>query len=189
VLYNGHGGLLDVELDPDFEENHFLYPSYLKGSETASTMHVLRAKFDADHDVLADAHVLFEGSRDRPTAQSGGRLAVSDDGYLFLSLGDRWGPWQAQKISHTAGSIIRIKTDGTVPKDNPFVRARRAQPEIWSYGHRNPQGFAYDRATGQLWSDEHGPQGGDELNLIHRGGNYGWPVATFGVDYSGRSIS
>jgi aldose sugar dehydrogenase len=116
-------------------------------------------------------------------------MALTGDGYLFLSLGDRWDTASAQDLSNTAGSIVRIKTDGSVPDDNPFRGTPGARPEIWSYGHRNPQGLAFDRATGELWSDEHGPQGGDELNLIVRGGNYGWPIATFGVDYSGRPIA
>lgn len=189
VLYDGQGGLLDVEVDPEFGENHVVYLSYLQGEETASTIRVLRAKFDEDNEVLTDAHIIFDSSPGRATSQIGGGLALTGDGYLFLSLGDRWQPRHAQRLSNTVGSIIRIKTDGTVPADNPFVGVRRARPEIWSYGHRNPQGLAFDRATGQLWSDEHGPQGGDELNLIHRGGNYGWPIATFGVDYSGRSIA
>jgi len=157
--------------------------------EKASTIRVVRAKFDEDNELLTDAHVIFESSRDRPARQIGGRIALTGDGYLFLSLGDRQKPHRAQDLDNTEGSIIRIKTDGTVPADNPFVGVRDAWPEIWSYGHRNPQGLAYDRATGQLWSDEHGPQGGDELNLIHRGGNYGWPIATYGIDYTGAAIA
>ena len=116
--------------------------------------------------------------------QIGGRIALTGDGYLFIALGDRWDSTRAQDLSDTAGSIVRIRTDGTVPDDNPFSLAEGARPEIWSYGHRNPQGLAFDRATGELWADEHGPQGGDELNRIVRGGNHGWPIATFGVDYT-----
>jgi len=157
--------------------------------EKASTIRVVRAKFDEDNELLTDAHVIFESSRDRPARQIGGRIALTGDGYLFLSLGDRQKPHRAQDLDNTEGSIIRIKTDGTVPADNPFVGVRDVRPEIWSYGHRNPQGLAYDRVTGELWSDEHGPQGGDELNLIHRGGNYGWPIATYGIDYTGAAIA
>ena len=125
----------------------------------------------------------------RRPEQIGGRLALTGDGYLFISLGDRWEGPRDQDLSDTAGSIVRIKTDGAVPEHNPFVGVAGARPEIWSYGHRNPQGLALDRATGQLWSDEHGPQGGDELNLIRRGANYGWPMATFGTGYEGQSIA
>ncbi len=189
VLYVGHGGLLDVALDPEFAENGIIYLSFLQGEESASTVKVLRARFDAQQERLVHQQVIFEGSPGPRPEMLGGRMALTGDGYLFLSLGDRWDIARAQDLSNTAGSIIRIKTDGTVPDDNPFRSTPGARPEIWSYGHRNPQGLAFDRATGQLWSDEHGPQGGDELNLIVRGGNYGWPIATFGVDYSGRSIA
>ena len=189
VLYVGHGGLLDIAVDPEFEQNRLVYLSYLQGEETASTVRVLRAKYDEDNDTLTDQAIIFEGSAGPRPEQIGGRLALSGDGYLFISLGDRWDGPRAQDLTDTAGSIVRIKTDGTVPDDNPFVATPGARPEIWSYGHRNPQGLAFDRATGQLWSDEHGPQGGDELNLVHRGGNYGWPVATFGTGYEGQSIA
>jgi glucose/arabinose dehydrogenase len=189
VLYVGHGGLLDIAVDPEFEQNRLVYLSYLQGEETASTVRVLRAKYDEDNDTLTNQAIIFEGSAGPRPEQIGGRLALSGDGYLFISLGDRWDGPRAQDLTDTAGSIVRIKTDGTVPDDNPFVATPGARPEIWSYGHRNPQGLAFDRATGQLWSDEHGPQGGDELNLVHRGGNYGWPVATFGTGYEGQSIA
>jgi glucose/arabinose dehydrogenase len=189
VLYVGHGGLLDVAVDTDFEQNHFVYLSCLQGNETASIIRVLRARFDEDNEVLTEEQVIFEGSPGPRPEQIGGRLALTGDGYLFISLGDRWDGARAQDLSDTAGTIVRIKTDGSVPDDNPFITAAGARAEIWSYGHRNPQGLAFDRATGQLWSDEHGPQGGDELNLVVRGGNYGWPMATFGVDYSGRAIA
>ena len=189
MLYVGHGGLLDVAVDPDFEENRFVYLSYLHGNEAASTIRVLRAKFDKDNGTLTDEEIVFEGSPGPRPEQIGGRLALTGDGYLFVSLGDRWDGPRAQDLSDTAGSIVRIRTDGTVPEDNPFRWAPGARPEIWSYGHRNPQGLAFDRATGQLWADEHGPQGGDELNLVVRGGNYGWPTATFGIDYQGHPIA
>ena len=189
VLYMGHGGLLDIALDPEFTDNGVIYLSFLQGEDSASTVKVLRAKFDAENARLVHQQVIFETSPGPRPEMLGGRLALTGDGYLFLSLGDRWDGPSAQDLSNTAGSIVRIKTDGTVPQDNPFVATPGARPEIWSYGHRNPQGLVFDRATGQLWSDEHGPQGGDEVNLVVRGGNYGWPVATFGVDYQGHPIA
>jgi len=189
VLYVGHGGLLDIAVDPEFEDNRFIYLSYLQGSETSSTIGVLRAKLDQINDALTDVETIFEGSPGPRTDQIGGRLALTGDGHLFISLGDRWEGARAQDLSDTAGSIVRIRTDGSVPDDNPFTTETGARPEIWSYGHRNPQGLAFDRATGQLWSDEHGPQGGDELNLIRPGANYGWPAATFGTGYEGQSIA
>ena len=188
VLYKGHGGLLDVAVDPEFETSRLIFLSYLDGEETASTIRVLRATFDPDRDTLNDVEMIFEGSPGPKLDQIGGRLALTGDGYLFISLGDRWDGGRAQDLSDTAGSIVRIRIDGTVPEDNPFVAQPGARPEIWSYGHRNPQGLAYDRATGQLWSDEHGPQGGDELNLVQRGANYGWPMATFGTGYEGQPL-
>ncbi|HEX2447720.1 MAG TPA: PQQ-dependent sugar dehydrogenase [Methyloceanibacter sp.] len=189
VFYVGHGGLLDVAVDPEFEENRFVYLSYLQGNETASTIRVLRARFDEDNEALIQEQVIFQGSPGLRPEQIGGRIALTGDGYIFIALGDRWEGARAQDLSDTAGSIVRIKTDGTVPEDNPFILVEGARPEIWSYGHRNPQGLAFDRTTGELWSDEHGPQGGDELNRIVRGGNYGWPIATYGVDYSDRPIA
>jgi aldose sugar dehydrogenase len=189
VLFFGHGGLLDLAVDPEFEDTHLIYLSYLEGNEVASTIRVLRAKFDEDSDALTDEQVIFVSSPGPRTIQIGGRLALTGDGYLFISLGDRFEGSRAQDLSDTAGSIVRIKTDGSVPEDNPFVSEPGTRPEIWSYGHRNPQGLAFDRATGQLWEDEHGPQGGDEINLIVRGGNYGWPIATYGVDYEGHPIA
>ena len=189
VLYQGHGGLLDIALDPDFVDNGIIYMSFLQGEDSASTVKVLRARFDAENARLVHQQVIFEGSAGPRPEMLGGRLALTGDGYLFLSLGDRWDGPSAQDLSNTAGSIVRIKTDGSVPKDNPFIATPGARPEIWSYGHRNPQGLAFDRATGRLWSDEHGPQGGDEVNLVVRGGNYGWPFATFGVDYQGHPIA
>lgn len=188
VLYKGHGGLLDVAVDPEFEDNRLIYLSYLQGEDTASTIRVVRAKFDTDSDALTDTEVIFEGSPGPSLDQIGGRIALTGDGYLFISLGDRWDGTRAQDLSDTAGSIVRIRTDGSIPEDNPFRNTPGARPEIWSYGHRNPQGLAFDRATGRLWSDEHGPQGGDELNLIRPGTNYGWPLATFGSGYEGQSL-
>jgi len=138
VLYVGHGGLLDVAVDPDFGENRLVYLSYLHGDEAASTIRVLRAKFDKDNGTLTDEAIVFEGSPGPRPEQIGGRLALTGDGYLFVSLGDRWDGPRAQDLSDTAGSIVRIRTDGTVPEDNPFRAAPGARPEIWSYGHRNP---------------------------------------------------
>jgi glucose/arabinose dehydrogenase len=188
VLTDGHGGLLDIALDPAFAANHLLYLSYLGGDATASTMRVLRASFDASRLTLTGQKLIFQSTPGARNEQIGGRIAVARDGYLYLSLGDRWAGDLAQDLGDDAGKIIRIRTDGSIPGDNPFVATPGARPEIWSYGHRNPQGLALNAATGQLWSDEHGAQGGDELNLIERGRNYGWPIITYSVDYSGRPL-
>jgi aldose sugar dehydrogenase len=187
VLHEGQGGLLDVAVDPDFPGNEIVYLSYLHGSQELSSVRVLRARFDQSSTALVDQQVIFESTPAASTEQLGGRIAVTRDGHLFLTLGARWQAKRAQDLSHDAGKIIRIRTDGSVPEDNPFVGVSGARPEIWSYGHRNPQGLAFD-ATGRLWAHEHGPWGGDELNLILPGRNYGWPVITYGLTYSGEQI-
>jgi glucose/arabinose dehydrogenase len=189
VYFEKHGGLLDVALDPDFATNGTIYFSYLQGDATSQTTRVMRAHFDAGKEALTEQKVIFEGTPGKKPEQIGGRIAVTEDGYLFLTLGDTWEGSRAQDVGDTAGSIIRIRTDGSIPEDNPFHSRVGARTEIWSYGHRNPQGLTYDRQSHQLWETEHGPQGGDELNLIQRGGNYGWPIATYGVDYSGHPIA
>jgi glucose/arabinose dehydrogenase len=147
----------------------------------------MSAKLGRSGKKLVEQKVIFESTPATSTKQVGGRIAFMD-GHLFLTLGYRGQPERAQDLSHHAGSIIRIRTDGSVPQDNPFVSVPDARPEIWTYGHRNPQGLAFDTRTGQLWSHEHGPLGGDELNLIVAGRNYGWPVITHGLDYSGEPI-
>jgi glucose/arabinose dehydrogenase len=176
-------------VDGAFAENGLIYISYLQGDENASVMRVLKARFDEDSEALVEQQDIFESTPGPRPELIGGRIALSGDGYLFLSLGDRWDPPRAQDLSDDAGSVIRIRTDGSIPDDNPFRFTLGARPEIWSYGHRNPQGLAYDPARGELWSHEHGPQGGDEVNLVLPGHNYGWPISTFGVDYSGRPIA
>ena len=186
VLRLGHGGLLDIALDPEFASNDVLYLSYMQGTKDASLLRVSRAKLDLPNRALIDVKVIFESTAHSQHDQIGGRLAVTPDGYLFLTVGDRWNGELAQNLGDDEGSIIRIRTDGSIPEDNPFRSTPGARPEIWSYGHRNPQGLAYNPVSGRLWSDEHGPQGGDELNLILGGRNYGWPNISYGTDYSGR---
>ncbi|WP_165820063.1 PQQ-dependent sugar dehydrogenase [Microvirga sp. KLBC 81] len=183
------GGLLDVAVDPDFGQNKTVYLSYTHGTLEASTVRILKGRLDLRRRVLKDHTVLFES--DPPASaneQLGGRLAVTRDGYLFLSLGDRWEPGRAQDLSDHAGSIIRIHADGSVPSTNPFVSVPGAKPEIWSYGHRNPQGLVADERHGQVWATEHGPQGGDEINLIQAGRNYGWPMVSHGLNYDGSPV-
>ena len=184
----GHGGFIDLAVDPDYPANGTVYFSYLMGSEEASTIRVMKAKLDDRGEALSEQQVLFESTPGSRPDQIGGRIALTPDGYLFLTLGDRWLGEPAQDLSNDLGTIIRIRTDGSIPDDNPFRWRAGARPEIWSYGHRNPQGLAFDAARGELWSHEHGPQGGDELNLVLRGHNYGWPLITYGTDYSGRPI-
>jgi glucose/arabinose dehydrogenase len=184
VLHKGQGGLLDIAVDPAFSQNGMVYLSYSHGSEEHSSIRVLRAKLDLANNALIEHQIIFESTPSATTEQLGGRIALSGDGHLFLTLGTRWQAKRAQDLSDDAGKIIRIRTDGSIPADNPFSSVPGTRPEIWSYGHRNPQGLTFD-ASGRLWSTEHGPLGGDELNLIVAGRNYGWPVITHGVTYSG----
>jgi glucose/arabinose dehydrogenase len=183
------GGLLDVALDPDFAKNRRVYLSYTEPREGGNGTTVA-------HGVLGDAglatvQVIF---RQQP-AMTGGhhfgsRLVFARDGTLFITLGDRGsGRDRAQTLDNHLGKIVRINRDGSVPSDNPFVGRKGALPEIWSYGHRNVQGAALHPVTGELWANEHGPKGGDELNRVLPGRNYGWPVVTYGKEYSGLKIS
>lgn len=197
VRAQGQGGLQDVALHPNFASNRLIYLSYAKPNEDGSlgTTALSRARFENDR--LADVREIFEAKAwsDRP-GHFGARIAFARDGHLFLSVGDRMaglgGPTgftadleghPAQDLSNHQGTIVRLNDDGSVPDDNPFVGRPGALPEIWSYGHRNPQGLAVHPETGQLWETEHGPQGGDELNVIRRGANYGWPVIGYGANY------
>ncbi|MEK0430503.1 MAG: Soluble aldose sugar dehydrogenase YliI precursor [Gemmatimonadota bacterium] len=200
VRVGGQGGLLDVVAHPRFAENHFIYLSFSKPSEdgTQGATAVVRARFENDR--LSDVREIFVARNwSRGMAHYGSRLAFDRDGYLFITLGDRQvlpaGPIDsllkhpAQDLGTHHGKVIRLHDDGRVPADNPFVNTPGALPEIWSYGHRNVQGIAVHPTTNQVWTDEHGPQGGDELNLDEAGKNYGWPVIGFGVNYrSGSNI-
>jgi glucose/arabinose dehydrogenase len=194
VLAQGQGGLLDVVPHPAFATNRLLYLSYSKPlAEGGATTAVARGRFENDR--LQQVEVIFEAVS-RGAGHYGSRLAFDRNGYLFVTVGDRQVPPRgdleahpAQDLSTHHGTIVRLHDDGRVPADNPFVNRAGARPEIWSYGHRNPQGLALHPETGDLWSNEHGPQGGDELNLIRPGLNYGWPVVGYGVNYgSGSAI-
>ncbi len=183
------GGLLEVALDPDFASTRTIFISYAHGTPNANTTRLARATFDGV--TLTDLQVIFEAGPMRQTsAHYGGRMAFLPDGTLLLTLGDGFDyREQAQVLSNHLGKVVRLNKDGSVPDDNPFVGAGDAAPEVWSYGHRNVQGIVYDAATNRVYTNEHGPQGGDELNLTEKGKNYGWPVATYGLDYSGARIS
>lgn len=199
VLANGQGGLLEVAAHPDFATNRTIYLSYSKPlAEGGSTTALARARFENDQ--LRDVEEIFV-AQSSGGGHYGGRIVFDGNGHLFLSIGDRQAPPRgdlethpAQDLSNHHGVVVRLNEDGSVPSDNPFVGEggvgqAGALPEIWSYGHRNPQGMALHPATGELWSTEHGPQGGDELNRVQAGLNYGWPVVGYGVNYrSGTAI-
>ncbi len=184
----GQGGLLDIALDPEFAANRLIYLSYAEGgADNTSGLAVARGTLRADRAALDNVQVIF---RQHPKVDSdghfGGRLAFSKDGHLFITLGDRQRDRErgkAQQLDKHHGKIVRVLPDGRIPADNPFVKTAGARPEIWSLGHRNPQGVAVHPETGELWASEHGPQGGDEINIVRRGRNYGWPVVTYGCEY------
>lgn len=182
----GQGGLLDVILHPRFSHNRLIYFSFSAGGDDLST-HLGLARLEEDR--LLDYRLLFRATPAGTGSQHfGGRLAFDHAGYLYLSLGDRHERARAQDLLDHNGSIIRLNADGSVPGDNPFVGRENALPEIFSYGHRNVQGLAVHPQTGRLWLSEHGPQGGDELNVAEAGKNYGWPLITYGEEYGGGKI-
>ena len=189
VAASGQGGLLDVALDPRFGENRLVYLSFSEPGEggTAGTA-VLRARLTEGG--LEGVQVIYrQQPKLRGAGHFGSRLVFGTDGTLFITQGDRQSYRDsAQSLSAGMGKVMRVNSDGTVPRDNPFVGRAGVLPAIWSYGHRNVQAAALDPATGQLWTGEHGAQGGDELNHPEAGKNYGWPVITYGVDYSGARI-
>lgn len=187
VFAEGQGGLFDVVPHPEFSSNRLLYLSFAKPVGEGSTTAVVRGRFEQDQ--LLDVEEIFEAVSEG-RGHYGGRIAFDDEGYLFITVGDRMVPSEgdldahpAQDLSNHHGVVIRLHDDGRVPDDNPFVGVADARPEIWSYGHRNPQGLSIDPETGDVWINEHGPQGGDELNRLEAGLNYGWPAVGYGVNY------
>ena len=190
VFTSSQGGLLEVMPHPDFTSNRLLYLTYSKAGATdaQATTTLIRGRFENDR--LTNVQQLFEATAQGRNHFSG-KIAFDGKGYLFLSAGDRQAPPEgnleahpAQDVSNHQGKIIRLHDDGRVPADNPLLKRPGARPEIWSYGHRNVQGLAIHPVTGDLWANEHGPQGGDELNRIQPGMNYGWPVIGYGVNYT-----
>ena len=188
----GQGGYMDIVPHPDFERNRWLYLSYGKPNADASmgTTTIVRGRLEGNG--VADLEEVFESNAwDGNNNHFSGRMAFDLEGYLYLAVGDRMAApdllrnHPAQDLSNHMGTIVRLHDDGEVPADNPFVGDPNALPEIWSYGHRNIQGLAVDPASGDLWLNEHGPRGGDELNLVLPGRNYGWPVVSHGINYDG----
>ncbi|AKS42103.1 PQQ-dependent sugar dehydrogenase [Wenzhouxiangella marina] len=183
------GGLMGLALDPDYESNGWIYLTLAHGTAEANATRLVRARLDGPR--LVDLNVLFTArpTRDTPV-HYGGRMAFLPDGTLLLTIGDGFDDREdAQSLESHTGSIVRLHRDGSAPADNPWSGRSDALPELYSIGHRNPQGIVLDPDSGRVWSHEHGPRGGDELNVIEAGVNYGWPVATEGIDYSGARVS
>ena len=193
IAAGGQGGLLDVAIHPDYTTNGWIYLSFSspkakkepgRGANTA----LMRARIKKHQ--LVDQQLLFKALPNYSSGNHfGSRITFDTDNHVFLSIGDRGGRDDNQSLNNHRGKIFRLHDDGQIPSDNPFVNTKNAAPEVWSWGHRNPQGLARHPDTGEIWSHEHGPRGGDELNRILPGQNYGWPTITFGINYSGSKIT
>ena len=176
------GGLLDVKLPPDYAQSGWIYFTYSKPNNGSAVTTLARAKI-LENKRLDWQDLLVTKSKSFEDIHFGSRIAFDDQGHVFFSVGDRGNRANAQNLKNHAGTIIRLNMDGSVPNDNPFVGSSDALDEIWSYGHRNPQGLVFDRETKRLWEIEHGPRGGDEINLIEKAQNYGWPIVSQGKEY------
>jgi glucose/arabinose dehydrogenase len=188
VSANGQGGLLDIALAPDFASSGIVFLTYAEPRGSGNATAVARARL-VSGSTLTDVRVIF---RQEPAGSGGlhfgSRIAIARDGNLFVTLGERYQKDAAQDLTRHWGKVVRIAPDGSVPKDNPFAGRTDVRPEIWSSGHRNPQSAAVHPVSGKLWTVEHGARGGDEINIPQAGRNYGWPIITYGRDYSGAKI-
>lgn len=191
IYVRGQGGFMDIELHPDYQENGWVYFSYSssEGNDRGGNTAIMRAKLKEN--ALTDTELLYKASPNTTRGQHwGSRLEFDNDGYLYFSIGDRGNrDVNPQDITRDGGKIYRIHDDGRIPSDNPFVGKSGAKRAIYSYGHRNPQGLTKHPETGKIWEHEHGPRGGDEINIIRKGDNYGWPVITYGINYVGTKIT
>lgn len=192
VIVLGQGGLMDIELHPNFDENNWIYLSYASSEDsddgTANTT-IMRAKLEGNR--LVNKQILYKASPDSGRGQHfGSRIEFDNDGYLYFSIGDRGNrDVNPQDITRDCGKIYRLYDDGRIPEDNPFVDSTNAKKAIFSYGHRNPQGMIKHPETGKIWTHEHGPKGGDEVNIIEAGKNYGWPKISYGINYNGTEFT
>jgi len=191
VYVRGQGGLLDIALHPDYENNGWIYMTYSSqdGEGDGGNTAIMRAKLNGDQ--LTNQEVLYKASPNTTKGQHfGSRIAFDKEGYLYFSAGERGErDINPQDITRDNGKIYRLNDDGSIPEDNPFVDQKNAKSAIYSFGHRNPQGLILNPETGEIWEHEHGPKGGDEINIIKKGANYGWPVVTYGINYNGSSIT
>ncbi|SFR75565.1 Glucose/arabinose dehydrogenase, beta-propeller fold [Marinobacter daqiaonensis] len=188
LVVSGQGGLLDLQLHPDFKQNRVLFLSYAHRNGAGMTTRVARGEYRDRR--LHNVTVIFEAEpRSSTSRHFAGRMAIPDDGYLYIAVGDRGRKDRAQDFSDDAGGVHRITLQGEVPDDNPFLDREDASPTLYTKGNRNIQGMTLHPETGAIWSHEHGPRGGDEINIIEAGTNYGWPEITYGIDYSGVPIT
>ncbi|GAA0872994.1 PQQ-dependent sugar dehydrogenase [Gangjinia marincola] len=191
VYVRGQGGLLDIALHPDYKNNGWLYLTYASddGEEKGGHTALMRAKLE--NNTLVEKEVLYKASPNTTKGQHfGSRIVFDNKGYLYFSIGERGArDVNPQDITRDGGKIYRLNDDGSIPKDNPFYDQADAKKAIYSYGHRNPQGMDKHPESGKIWLHEHGPRGGDEINIVEKGENYGWPVITYGINYSGTEIT
>ncbi|EAR01056.1 PQQ-dependent sugar dehydrogenase [Maribacter sp. HTCC2170] len=191
VYSRGQGGLLDIVLHPDYEKNGWIYLTYASedGEEKGGHTALMRAKLNGNS--LTDNELLYKAGPNTTKGQHfGSRIAFDDAGYLYFTIGERGArDVNPQDITKDGGKVYRLNDDGSIPSDNPFVGTENAKTAIFSYGHRNPQGLIKHPETGKIWDHEHGPKGGDEINIIEKGANYGWPLITYGINYSGTPIT
>jgi glucose/arabinose dehydrogenase len=191
IYERGQGGFLDIELHPNYQENGWIYFSFSSssGDGDGGNTSIMRARLKNNQ--LTDKEVLYKGLPNTTKGQHwGSRLEFDDKGFLYFSIGDRGNrDVNPQDITRDGGKIYRIHDDGSIPKDNPFIAKEGAKKAIYSYGHRNPQGLAKNPSTGEIWNHEHGPRGGDEINILKKGKNFGWPVITYGINYVGTKIT
>lgn len=189
---NNQGGLLDVVLHPNFVNNHLIFFSYASqaGEGQGSNTALMRAKLDTKNNTLTEQKVLYKGAENTTKGAHYGSRIVIDNSYIYFSIGDRGSrDVNPQDLSRDGGKIYRLNLDGSIPSNNPFIEHDTAKKAIFSYGHRNPQGLIKLGDTGTIWSHEHGPKGGDEVNLITAGKNYGWPVISYGINYNNTSFT
>lgn len=189
IYAEGQGGFLDVEVHPEYENNGWIYFSYSHSNGNGANTAVIRSKLE--NNSLTNVEEIYTGTPYSTGGRHfGSRVEFDEDGYLFFSIGDRGNRDELpQDLSKDAGKVYRLNDDGSVPSDNPFVGDNNAIDAVYSYGHRNPQGMAMNPATGKIWTHEHGPRGGDEVNIIRAGDNYGWPVISYGINYNGTSFT
>ncbi|WP_142783769.1 PQQ-dependent sugar dehydrogenase [Changchengzhania lutea] len=191
IYVRGQGGLMDLELHPDYKNNGWIYITYAspKGENEGGHTALMRAKLDGNK--LVDKELLYKAAPNTKKGQHfGSRIEFDNQGYLYFSIGERGErDVNPQDITRDGGKIYRLNDDGSIPEDNPFVNLENAKTAIYSYGHRNPQGMAKNPFTGAIWIHEHGPQGGDEINIVQKGKNFGWPVISYGINYSGTSFT
>lgn len=184
IKVEGQGGLFDVQLSPEYTEQPWIYFSYNKDIDGQGATTLARAKIE-DNRLVEWQDIFISQSRTKKKVHYAGRITFDQKGHLFFAIGERGVRENAQNLSNHAGTIVRLNLNGSIPDDNPFINNPNALDEIWSYGHRNPQGLFFNHDTQQLWSVEHGPRGGDEINLISAGHNYGWPIISYGKEYWG----